>query len=109
MAIEMNRIGTSVVPDIDTKSTTNTQTSNASDGSKSVSRDQIPDRRQSDQVSITPSAAKLQAVEQKLAALPVVDQARVDKLRSAVESGEYQIDTQRIAEKFIHFETELYK
>ena len=109
MAIEVNRVGSSIIPDIESKSTANANINDVNDGNKTVSRDDASARQQTDQVSITPSAAKLQAVEQKIASLPVVDQARVDKLKSAVESGEYQIDTQRIAEKFLQFESELYK
>jgi len=109
MAIEVNRIGASVVPDIDSKSTGNSTLNDVNHGNNTISRDDSTARQQSDQVSITPSAAKLQAVEQKIAALPVVDQVRVDKLKSAVESGQYQIDTKRIAEKFLQFESELYK
>jgi len=109
MAIEVNRIGSSIIPDLENKSTANTKINDVNDGNNTVSRDDASARQQTDQVSITPSAAKLQAVEQKLASLPVVDQVRVDKLKSAVESGEYQIDTQRIADKFIQFEADLYK
>ena len=109
MAIEVNRVGASIIPDLDSKSTANAKLNDVNDGNNTVSRDDASARQNTDQVSITPSAAKLQAVEQKLATLPVVDQARVDKLKSAVESGQYQIDSKKIAEKFLQFEAELYK
>jgi len=109
MAIAVNSVGTSIIPDLESKLTANANINDVNDGNTTVSRDDASARQKTDQVSITPSAAKLQAVEKKLASLPVVDQARVDKLKSAVESGEYQIDTQRIAEKFLQFESELYK
>jgi len=108
MAIEVNRIGTSVIPDIDKKSTSSANLNDVNDGNNSVLRDDASAQQYADRVSITPSAAKLQAVEQKLASVPVVDQVKVDKLKSAVESGEYQIDTLRIAEKFLRFESDLY-
>jgi len=110
MAIEvMNRIGASVIPDIENKPTPNARINDVNVGNNTVLRDDASARQYTDQVSITPSAAKLQAVEQKLASLPVVDEVRVDKLKSAVESGQYQIDTQRVAEKFLQFESNLYK
>ncbi|MFV2056047.1 MAG: flagellar biosynthesis anti-sigma factor FlgM [Thiohalomonadales bacterium] len=58
----------------------------------------------SDTVNITRSAASLQAVEQQLSSIPVVDQKRVEQLRLAIENGSYQIDAQRTAEKFLEME-----
>ena len=61
-----------------------------------------------DVVTITSSAAQLQAAERGLKAVPVVDQERVDRIRTAIQNGEYQIDPAKIADKFIKLETALY-
>lgn len=47
---------------------------------------------------------RLQAVERAIASTPEVDQARVDALRERIASGEYPIDADRLASRFIEFE-----
>lgn len=61
-----------------------------------------------DSVTITPYAAKLQAAERQLKAVPVVDVERVEELRNAIKNGEYEIDPAKIADKFISLESSLY-
>ena len=60
-----------------------------------------------DAVEITDTAARLKAIEARLADVPDVDQARVEALRKHVESGEYRPDPARIAEKLMRMEKEL--
>ena len=62
-----------------------------------------------DTVTLTASAAKLHELEQNLSKLPVVDQDRVASLRKAIANGEYNIDPNRTAEKFVQLETVLFK
>jgi negative regulator of flagellin synthesis FlgM len=106
MAIEMSGIGSSGLTETGENSASRKI---VNEGQEQVSRNTNPTQNLSDQVTITPSAAKLHAVEQKLASVPVVDQQRVDQLRSAIESGQYQIDAKRTAEKFLQFETILHR
>jgi negative regulator of flagellin synthesis FlgM len=60
-----------------------------------------------DAVEITDTAAKLKAIEAKLADVPEVDRARVENVRQRIESGSYQPDADRIARKLIRMEQEL--
>jgi negative regulator of flagellin synthesis FlgM len=60
-----------------------------------------------DTVNISASAADLQAMEARLAELPEVDRGRVDALRNQIASGEYTIDSQRVADRILAFESEL--
>jgi len=48
-------------------------------------------------VSLSPRAAQLMQLETQLAAIPVVDRARVDSIKQAIASGEYAINTENIA------------
>ncbi len=61
----------------------------------------------SDQVTLTPEARQLKALEEKVNDLPVVDSDRVSAIRAALASGSYEIDTQRIAGKLMSFERAL--
>lgn len=60
-----------------------------------------------DGVHITGSARQLAAIEQTLKDLPVVDEARVEQLRSAIEAGTYKVDAARIADKMLLLEDQL--
>ena len=60
-----------------------------------------------DAVHITGSAKQLAALEQALKDQPVVDEARVAALRSAIEAGTYQVDAGRVADKLLRMEDQL--
>ena len=60
-----------------------------------------------DSVSLTDVAAKLQALEKAVAASSGVDPGRVEALRQAIRSGDYEIDPQQIAEKLLDLEAKL--
>ncbi len=58
------------------------------------------DARQTD-VSLSPRAVQLKQLETQLAAIPVVDRARVDGIKEAIASGQYTINTGNIAENLL--------
>jgi negative regulator of flagellin synthesis FlgM len=57
-----------------------------------------------DAVDLTDNAARLKAIEARLADIPEVDQARVKAMRERVDSGEYKPDASRIATKLLRLE-----
>lgn len=57
-----------------------------------------------DVVQLTDLAARLQNLTQAIADVPEVDAARVNALRQAIAGGDYQIDAEAVADKFIAFE-----
>jgi negative regulator of flagellin synthesis FlgM len=59
------------------------------------------------QVRLTASAVQLAALEKALAQVPDVDLQRVQSLRNEIQSGEYRIDSQRIAAKLLQLERAL--
>jgi negative regulator of flagellin synthesis FlgM len=64
-------------------------------------------RTTGDAVQITDTAAKLKVIEARLAEVPDVDQARVAAIRERIESGNYQPDPARIAQKLLRMEQDL--
>lgn len=58
------------------------------------------DTQQTD-VSLSPRALQLKQLETQLAAIPVVDRARVDSIKEAIASGQYTINTGNIAESLL--------
>jgi negative regulator of flagellin synthesis FlgM len=60
-----------------------------------------------DSVSLTSSAQQLSQVQRKGVEAPV-NQEKVDKLKKAIQSGDYQINPQSIAQKISTLESELF-
>lgn len=60
-----------------------------------------------DAVSITDTAANLKRIEASLAQQPEVDRARVDAVRERVESGNYKVDADKVAQKLLRLEQDL--
>ena len=59
------------------------------------------------EVKLTDSAVQLAALEKALAQVPDVDLKRVEEVRTAIQSGEYKIDSQQIAAKLMQLERAL--
>jgi negative regulator of flagellin synthesis FlgM len=60
-----------------------------------------------DQVTLTDSARSLQKFEEAVAKAPVVNVAKIDAVKRAVQGGTYQIDAGRVAVKILQFDGEL--
>lgn len=66
-----------------------------------------PQAGSGDGVHITGSAKQLAAIEQALKGGSVIDAARVEKLRAAIDAGTYQVDAARVADKLLLLEDQL--
>lgn len=60
-----------------------------------------------DTLEITAEAQRLRENEARLHDLPVIDSARVDRIRAAIADGSYQIDAASIASKLVRFDAAL--
>lgn len=60
-----------------------------------------------DSVSLTQSAQQLSQVQKKGTETPV-NQEKVDKLKQAIQSGEYKIDADSVAQKISRLEAQLF-
>ena len=60
-----------------------------------------------DHVTLTDSARSLQKIEEAVAKAPVVNAAKVASVKQAVQSGSYQVDAGRVADKLLQFESGL--
>lgn len=52
-------------------------------------------------VTLSPQAAQLKQLETELAAIPVVDRARVDSIKQAIATGQYTINTENIGKQLV--------
>ena len=85
------------------------QGSRASDSSANprVAKTSSAVDQSSDSLKLTDVAFQLQQADKSLARVPVVDSQRVDRVTSAINSGEYRINPERIADKMLQFEHQL--
>jgi negative regulator of flagellin synthesis FlgM len=60
-----------------------------------------------DEVSLTASATRLKSIEARIGELPDVDRERVAQLRELIDSGEYKIDFELVAQRLIQLEQAL--
>jgi negative regulator of flagellin synthesis FlgM len=60
-------------------------------------------------VRITDQARQLAALERAVQDAPVVNEARVAAVRTAIEEGRYEVVPERIADKLLRMEQELLK
>lgn len=73
---------------------TNMATNNAAGNAQSVS----------DSVSLTQTGLQLAQMEKQLAQQPSVNSQRVNQIRQAIKSGQYSIDSTRVANKLLGLE-----
>ncbi|ASP40998.1 flagellar biosynthesis anti-sigma factor FlgM [Bacterioplanes sanyensis] len=75
------------------------------------SQTQAPQKEQSasyaDQVKLSASSKSIQQIEAEIRDMPEVDDATVERIRSALSNGEYKIDYERLAGKMLDFDERL--
>ncbi len=60
-----------------------------------------------DTVNLTNDAKLLARLDETLASLPAVDSARVAEIKTAIENGDYEINSEAIADAMIRLERSL--
>ncbi|MFP4272990.1 MAG: flagellar biosynthesis anti-sigma factor FlgM [Halothiobacillaceae bacterium] len=57
-----------------------------------------------DSVQLTDGASRLQQLQSQAGSEPAFDQAKVDRIKQLISDGEYAMDSQKIAERFVELE-----
>jgi len=57
-----------------------------------------------DSVSLSSAAKNLAKIESELKSLPDIDQSKVDAIKARIESGDYQVNSQNLAQKLLDTE-----
>lgn len=60
-----------------------------------------------DSVSVSDSALLMQRLEEVVAKASPTDVERIQQIKTAIANGEYQVDSQRVADKILRFERDL--
>jgi negative regulator of flagellin synthesis FlgM len=83
---------------------TDKKVSSTSDATATPAKAQVAE---SSPVQITSQARQLAALEKAVNEVPVVNEARVAAIRSAIEQGQYEVNADRVADKLLRTEREL--
>ena len=75
--------------------------------SDSASASQQAKHTARDSVSITPQAKQMNELQKKAADSPVLNQKKIAELKSAIASGDYKINPEKLAESIANFEFDL--
>ena len=61
----------------------------------------------SDTVTLTDTATQLHAIASEISEIPIVNMARVEEMQSRISSGEFEIDSNNLANNILRLETQL--
>ena len=61
-----------------------------------------------DSVNLTDSAMRFKALEEKINRLPIIDTQKVEQIKNSIIDGTFEFNSERIAEKMLKFEQELF-
>ncbi|WP_017937756.1 flagellar biosynthesis anti-sigma factor FlgM [Zestomonas thermotolerans] len=112
MVIDFNRPNNAATPGTAGR-TTGTQSGQRGEGvgtlqstSPQAAAEQATTRQAGESVQLSQEAQQLQQITEKLNDQPIVDKARVERLKQAIADGSYQVDSQRVAKKLLDFESQ---
>ena len=64
--------------------------------------------RESTRVDLSPDARNIKAAEQTLQEQPEVDDAKVTRIREALEDGSYSVDADKLAQKMLNVDDSIF-
>jgi negative regulator of flagellin synthesis FlgM len=108
MAINNVNSGNSPSPQIDNQRVNQQQSSSQNTAQvEGERRAQVETPARQDSVSLTQSAQQLSQAQRRSTDAPV-NQERVERIRAAIENGDYRIDPDRLAQNISRVEAELF-
>lgn len=111
MVIDFNRLNNANTP-ASTGRTGSTQAGNRSESAQTAqpqvsgSRDEQTSAKTGESVQLSREAQQLQGIGEKLRDQPIVNKERVAQLKQAIADGSYQVDSKRVADKLLDFESQ---
>lgn len=70
--------------------------------------EQTPAPARGENVKLSSQAESLKQVEQQLADLPEVDDARIEQIKAALADGSYKIDAEKLAQKMLDMDNSIF-
>jgi negative regulator of flagellin synthesis FlgM len=92
---------------IDNQKLSQQQVANNNTGNQQANASQAASAPRTDSVSLTSSAQQLTQVQKKSSEAPV-NQDKVNKLKEAIQNGDYKVNAESVANKLTALETEIF-
>ena len=107
MADKISNYGRNGVDVNATRSRAAARNERAAEGDNAESAGRSDAAASSSPIRLTDTATNLKQVEARLADVPDVDHKRVETLRQRIESGAYEVNAGRLADRLLAFERDL--
>jgi len=111
MPIEVINLSTAQRSNASTTTGTNegasTQRAQSNTSPSNRSENEADNAPYTDTVTLTETATQLQAIATEISDIPVVNMARVEAMQYRLESGQYEVDTLKLANNILRLETQL--
>ncbi|APQ11208.1 flagellar biosynthesis anti-sigma factor FlgM [Pseudomonas oryzihabitans] len=102
MALDINRLNSSSTSGMGgTKAATNKESAPAQTNDAKTTVSSVS----GESVSLSAEAKQLSSLTAGLKDLPVVDSDKVNRLKQAIADGSYKVDSQKVADKLLAFES----
>ena len=110
MVIDFNRLNNANTP-VSAGRTGATQAGNRNESAQPkqatvTGADEQTNAKTGESVQLSREAQQLQSISEKLRDQPIVNKERVAQLKQAIADGSYQVDSKRVAEKLLNFESQ---
>ncbi|GIZ13817.1 flagellar biosynthesis anti-sigma factor FlgM [Pseudomonas sp. NCCP-436] len=110
MVIDFNRLNNANTPASTGRAGT-TQASQRSESAQQSSKEPIStsgeqNGSRGESVQLSHEAQQLQNISERLKDQPVINQERIAQLKQAIADGSYQVDSTRVAQKLLDFESQ---
>ena len=107
MAIDMNGMNTNSSSNSRSRSV-DIQPPRQNNGNVVPEKETITSEQKGENVSFSSKAQSFQQIEAGLKELPDVDADKVSKIRAAIEDGSYVVNSERVAQKMLDLEEDIF-
>ncbi len=103
MSVDFNGIGPGQVNTQKTTADKSSATQSTQPSTAEQAKTQAQGAR-GENVNLSSQAKNLKQLEQKLGSYPEMDDDRIEQIRSALESGSYKVDAEKLAQKMLEMD-----
>ena len=103
MSIDINQINSNR-PDAPKRHDSGQIKNNSVQNTENKQNNTTPTPNSIDSVSLSSAAQNLTKIEAELKSLPDIDQGKVDLIKARIDSGEYQVNPENMAQKMLNIE-----